>query len=278
MNFSVVVCCTLLGLALPAVSFAQDCGGAVACKIDSGIYHAELPDGLTPHTAIVFLHGWGGSGAGQMKSRGLIDAFRKRGYAVIAPTGQPRGQGRSGYRWNAFVSQDLRDDVTFLRAVADDAARRFGLKRRRMVLGGFSGGGMMTWRMACDAPNSFAAFVPIAGLLWRPLPQSCSGPVRLLHTHGWIDPVVPIEGRAVGGGKLKQGDLFKGLDLLRQANGCRKTDPDSFQIQGPFWHRVWSTCRNGAALEFVLHSGGHSIPTGWSHMALDWLEKHLKVN
>ena len=272
------VCSILFSFTLALPLAAQACGGPTVCQIDSGVYYVERPVGPGPHPAIVFLHGWGGSGKGQMKNRKLIDAFRARGYAVIAPTGQPRSRGRSGYRWNAFAAKEVRDDVTFLRAVADDAAARFRLKRDRMVLGGFSGGGMMTWRVACDAPDSFSAYVPIAGLLWRPLPASCGGPVRLLHTHGWSDPVVPIEGRAVAGGRLKQGDLFKGMDLMRRANGCQRDNPNAFDVRGSFWLRSWTNCAPKSALEFALHSGGHALPRGWSAMALDWLDGQGKTN
>lgn len=269
-------------LVSPATGAAQpSCGGAqTPCAVAGGVYHIIAPEGPGPHPAAVFLHGWGGSGAGQIKNRGLVGSLLARGYAVIAPTGQPRGQtggqGRSGHRWNSYGdprwSAGLRDDVGFLADVADDAAARFGLDRERMLLAGFSGGGMMSWRVACDQPDAFAAYAPVAGLLWRPLPARCAGPVRLLHTHGWADPVVPLEGRRVGGGALGQGDLFAGLALLRASNGCQRSDPDFYDFTGPFWRRGWTDCAPGSALEFALHDGGHRVPAGWSDLALDWFE------
>ncbi len=250
---------------------AHGCGGKTACILDTGLYHIDRADTPTG-AALVFLHGWGGSGAVQRRDRGLVDAFRRAGFAVITPTGQPRGQGRGGHRWNSFAAEHLRDDGTFLRAVADDAAERFDLDRTRFLLGGFSGGGMMAWRVACDAPDSFRAYLPIAGLLWRPLPKRCSGPIRLLHTHGWQDRVVPIEGRVVGNGILEQGDLGQGLALLRRANRCTGDAPDRYDTSGPFWYRAWTDCHPGAFLAFALFSGGHTIPAGWTDLALAWLD------
>lgn len=271
-----------LAILAPTALAAQDCGGEAACDLDDGVYHIETPDegqaGAGPYPAVMFLHGWGGSGQGQMKNRGLIRGMLARGYAVIAPTGQPRGQGRRGARWNSYLSPDLRDDAAFLLEVAEDAAERFGVDRERILLAGFSGGGMMTWRVACDAPESFAAYAPVAGLLWRPLPEDCAGPVRMLHTHGWVDPVVPIEGRTVGGGVLTQADLFAGLDLIRRANGCARDDPDDYPMGERFWRRVWTDCAPGSALEFALHAGGHATPSGWSAMALDWFEAQQTIH
>ena len=266
MRFLVLV----LSLLLCAPAFA--CGDAeTPCRIEGGHYHAEAPDGDGPHPAVMFLHGWGGRGDGVLRNRGLVTALAGRGYAVIAPQGMPRRAGDRGGAWNSRAQPARRDDVAFLASVAADAARRFGLDRSRILLAGFSGGGMMTWRVACDAPGTFAAYAPIAGLLWRPLPEGCAGPVRLHHTHGWKDAVVPLEGRTVGGG-LTQGDLFAGLSLLRDANGCAKDAPDAFDADGPYLIRRWIACADGSALEVALHPGGHVIPKGWSALVLDWLE------
>jgi polyhydroxybutyrate depolymerase len=264
----------LLAIALPPASaFAADCGGPDApCEIDGGFYHIVAPEGPGPHPAVIFLHGYGGLADASIANEGLVRPFLDRGYAVIAPQGMPRRQGRRGGSWNAFASPTRRNDVDFIRAAVADAARRFGLDRDRIVATGFSGGGMMVWRIACDAPEDYAAYAPVAGLLWRPLPAHCAGPVRMLHTHGWTDPVVPIEGRAVAGGRITQGDLFAGLNLLREAGGCLRDDPDVTAAKGDFWLRQWSDCAEGASLEFALHPGGHAIPKGWSTMVLDWFE------
>ena len=130
----------------------------------------------------------------------------------------------------------------------------------------------MSWRVGCEKPGSFAAYVPIAGLLWRPLPAACDGALRMFHTHGWSDPIVPLEGRMVGGGVLTQGNLFFGLDIMRDANGCVEDKPDGFGVKGDFQLRRWTRCIQGSALEMALHPGGHTVPKGWTALALDWFE------
>ncbi|MEM7270303.1 MAG: alpha/beta fold hydrolase [Pseudomonadota bacterium] len=263
----------IVALTLAAPAWAQDCGAPDApCQTASGgDYHIALAEG-EPGPVVVFLHGFGGRAAKTIANRGLMKPMLERGYSVIAPQGMPFRANSKGGAWNSFANPQRRDDVAFLREVADDAAARFGVDRARMLIGGFSGGGMMTWRVACDAPDSFAAYAPIAGLLWRPLPEACAGPIRLHHTHGWSDPVVPVEGRTVGNGFATQGDLFTGLNLLRKANRCVKDDPDEYSEEGVYLSRKWTSCVAGSALEMALHPGGHSIPKGWSKMALTWFE------
>lgn len=250
---------------------AQECGRSEACEIGDGGYYARAPEGPA-RGAVMFLHGYRGTGAGTIGNASLVDTLLGRGYAVLAPSGMPVRQGSSGGRWNAAASPDWRNDVDFLQRVADDAAERFGFPRNRILAAGFSGGGMMAWRLACDAPDSFAAYAPISGLMWRPLPEECVGPVRLFHTHGWSDGVVPLEGRSVGGGRIIQGDLFEGLDLMRRASGCDRDDPDAYDRVRDTLIRAWTDCAPGGELVFALHPGGHGIPPGWVVRAVTWFE------
>jgi polyhydroxybutyrate depolymerase len=262
-----------LAAALATAGAAGAGCGPVAepCAVAGGTYHVELPAGTAgPLPALLFLHGWGGTGEGTLSNRGMVQAFLARGYAVIAPDGQMRANGQ-GRTWDFLPEREVRrDETAFLRAVADDAARRFGLDRGRMLLAGFSIGGSMTSYLACADPAAFAAYAPVAGSFWRPHPVACAGPVRLLHLHGWTDVTVPLEGRDVGG--ATQGDVFAAMEIWRATNGCTALRPDAFGAEGDILRRRWTDCTPGSALEFALHPGAHGIPPGWAALAMDWFE------
>lgn len=243
------------------------------CEFVQGTYHVQLPDasagGEDVMPAIVFLHGYGGSGKGSLSITGMTKAFLGQGYAVIAPDGQPR-TGRRGRTWMMPPWQSPhRDDVAFVAAVADDAARRFGLDRGRMVLAGFSLGGSMASYVACIRPDAFSAYAPVAGSFWRPMPEACTGPVRLFHTHGKADTTVPLAGRLIRAG-LEQADVFRSLEVFRQADGCGG-DPVAVDGGGTFEHSRWPGCNENASIDLALHPGGHGVPTGWAEMILEWL-------
>ena len=257
-----------LGLSLATMAQA-DCGATPRpCRVPGGAYHVVLAE--TPGPAVVFLHGFGGSGAGSLRNTGMVDALVARGYAVIAPDGQPRA-GRDGLSWDFHPERPARrDEGAFIGAVADDAAARFGLDRGAMLLAGFSIGGSLVSYIACATPGAFAAYVPVAGSFWRPHPRRCTGPVNLLHVHGWQDGTVPLEGRVLGSG-FAQGDVFAALEIWRAVNDCRP-NPDSHARAGATLVRRWTDCASGARLDFALHPGGHSIPEGWADLALDWFE------
>ncbi|WP_299663961.1 alpha/beta fold hydrolase [uncultured Ruegeria sp.] len=241
------------------------------CETASGEYHIELPDSDNP-PLVVFLHGYGGSGSGTMNNRGMVAPLIARGYAVMAPEGLERPDRGGTKSWNFYPGFGERDEAAFLNEAVEDAAQRFGIDSDRVVLGGFSAGGFMVNYLACEAPEIFSAYVPVSGGFWRPHPEACEGPVRMFHTHGWTDNVVPLEGRLLGGGMYHQGDIFAGLEIWRIANECVDTKPSGFSTTGQFMRRNWMGCTEGSALEFALFPGGHTVPKGWADMMVDWYE------
>lgn len=264
-------------LAGPALA---DCGADPGpCLIAGGEYDAALPEAASgPLPAVVFIHGYGSSGEATMSNRGMVEALLARGYAVIAPSGM-KMEGRDGRSWGFHPDwTHARDDIAFLKSVRDDATARFGLDPARILLAGFSVGGSMVSYLACAEPQAFAAYAPVSGGFWRPDPAGCAGPVRLLHTHGWVDTTVPLEGRilhevdASEPTLIAQGDIFHTLEIWRAANGCTELRADRFATKGEFMTRAWDRCTEGSALTFALHPGGHMIPKGWANLALDWFE------
>ncbi|MEP2654628.1 MAG: polyhydroxybutyrate depolymerase [Sedimentitalea sp.] len=268
----------ITALAIASQPALASCGADDgACTVENGTYHARLPEGEIKG-AVMYLHGFGGSGEGALRSKEWVNRALDRGYVLIAPDGLPYVEAR-GRGWSFIPGRPkLRDEPAFLRSVRDDAAERFGFDADQTILGGFSIGGSMTSYMACEAPDSFAAYAPVAGGFWRPHPTECAGSVRLLHTHGWTDGTVPLEGRVLRGGDatnpnaLMQGDIFYTLRIWRETNRCHQLRADRFVTEGDFMGRAWDRCADGSALEFALFPGGHVVPSGWADMMLDWYE------
>ena len=151
----------------------------------------------------------------------------------------------------------------------------FGIDSDRVVLGGFSAGAFMVYYLACDAPDTFSAYVPVSrvgsGVRTR---RPANGPVRMFHTHGWTDNVVPLEGAAIWevADSIKA-TSFAGLEIWRVANGCVDTKPSGlWSTTDQFMRRYWTGCAEGGALEFALFPGGHTVPKGWADMMVDWYE------
>jgi len=266
---------TMLTIAatLALSSAALACPGADApCEIDTGTYYAALPDNPQNAPVLLWLHGAGGSGRGVMGNPLIRDVALARGYAIIAPNAEKRAGSNFGPVWIFYPGWEGRDEADFLDAVMADAHERFGISDTEVLLGGFSAGGIMVNYLACDDPDAFAAYAPVAGGFWRPHPDACNGPIHMHHTHGWSDRTVPLEGRPLGGGRFQQGDIFAGLEIWREANGCPTHRPDAIWQDGDWLHRAWDECGTGGSIDFTLHPGGHTVPEGWADMVFDWFD------
>ncbi|WGI23244.1 alpha/beta fold hydrolase [Amylibacter sp. IMCC11727] len=267
--FAAMVGC--LASVVPHIAVADCAGQAGSCTVAMGSYEIALPE--TPENAPVFvyLHGYGGTGMGALRQSHITRVLVDRGYAVLAPNALKRG-GTGPTSWSFHPERPkARDEGAFFAQAIDDAVARFGLDRDRAVLAGFSIGGSMTHYVACETPDLFAAYAPVAGSFWRPHPIECAGSVRLLHTHGWRDGTFPLEGRIVGSG-FTQGDAFVTNSIWRAANDCPQPRARKFENTGPFMRRSWTECAAGTALEFALFDGGHVVPNGWADLAADWFE------
>lgn len=249
------------------------------CETPSGgSYAIRLPTGVDlsqPIPALLYFHGAGGTGSGSMKNTGMVNAFLNRGYAVIAPSGLKRPNSRFGPGWSFLpFRKKQRDERAFAREVLQDVEKRFNVDRQSVLMSGFSIGGSLVWYLACEDPDLAKAYAPVAGAFWRPHPQTsdCKAPVQMFHTHGWRDGTVPLEGRPLGGGRIYQGDVFQGLQILRQLNNCDGLKADKFKTDERFWIRTWTRCTRGSALSLALHPGGHSVPKGWANRAIKWFE------
>lgn len=276
MHARLALICLALLMAPPASADAPCGSPAGECPVAQGFYRLALPEGAeAPVPALVYLHGWGASSAGVMNKSSMRDALAAQGYALIAPEGVPRATHENSDWGVRDGGAHPRDDLAFLDAVLDDAARH-GVYRNRVLMAGFSRGGSMVWDVACHAPETARAYAPVSGAFWEPMPESCAGPVDLIHTHGWADRVVPLEGRSVAEGRLTQGDVFAALSTLRETLGCDPHMPDAAPTEADraIWLRHWAHCPKGR-LDLVLHPGGHTVPEGWLERALDWFEARL---
>lgn len=240
-------------VALLAGGAAGACGPDSECTVAGGGYRVALPAEPRGAGAILYLHGYRGTPEEVMGFAALRAVARDLGLALIAPRGEDMSWNLPG----AFPGG--RDDVGFLVAVADDAAARFGLDRRRMLVAGFSVGGSMAWYLACAEGRGFAGYAPIAGAFWEPYVEGCRRPLpEIRHVHGRADRTVPLGGRRLS--MATQGDTYRAFALLRRFAGCEAGLAEAAADGGLACAR--QVC-DGAVQELCLHDGGHSVRPEW---------------
>src|SRR5688572_5552903 len=115
---------------------------------------------------LVFLHGLGDSGQELAHALALDDMAAAGGFAYMAPDGKLDNAGRRF--WNAtdsccnFEGQEV-DHVDELRRWIEEALHDPRLDARRVYLVGFSNGGFLAYRAACEIGHLLSGIVSIAG-------------------------------------------------------------------------------------------------------------------
>ena len=151
---------------------------------------------------LIFLHGYGGDHAEAARSFGIEALADAHGVYVALPDGTPDPDGRRF--WNAddaccdFHALPV-DDVAYLDAIFTDALARYPIDPARLYVAGYSNGGFMAHRYACDRAERVAAVASFAGEPWNDA-SMCkpSVPVSVLQVHGDADEVVAYGGASAG--------------------------------------------------------------------------------
>ncbi|MBV1774693.1 prolyl oligopeptidase family serine peptidase [Burkholderiaceae bacterium DAT-1] len=263
----------------PASTQAQDLAGDQERTLRVGgerrTYRLHVPRGYQPHHAaplVLALHGGGGSASymADDANYGLISKSEQSGFVVAFPNGYSKLPGGKFATWNAGgCCGDARDrqidDVAFLKAVVADIKSQLAIDARRVYAIGMSNGGMMSHRLACDAPEVFRAIASVAG---TEATVSCQPrqSVSVLHIHALDDDHVLFNG---GAGPDAFRDESKVMEFVSvpetivrwvKREQCAATPARILQVAGAYCDR-YSACADGNTVQLcVTETGGHSWP------------------
>lgn len=309
----VVVCCGLLMLTLgcrqqlkpedtcPATIASND---VIDCPVPGHpqraytLYAPELKTN-TPVPLLVTFHGGGGNRLGALKTtcpngnledpQCLHNLALKRGVAVLSPDGTSSrvllnsrtwnaGGGVDGYRCTSGQACALNvDEYAFMQALLKDLKSRINIDTSKVYATGLSNGGAMSYRMACQMSDVFAAIAPVGGAMSWSTSHDCkpSRPVPILHVHGTADPCWRYEGGVpncpTGQKDKKHVSVTRTINEWVALNGCTDATsvsrlPDTVD-DGMFTERI-SHVECKAPVELLkIHKGGHTWPSGQQYFS-----------
>ncbi|GFZ82618.1 esterase [Elstera cyanobacteriorum] len=149
---------------------------------------------------VIALHGGGGDMERMARDDlfGLISKADRAGFVVAFPNGYSRLHFGKFATWNAGrccgAARDRNsDDVGFLRQVIETFAAQASIDRKRVFAIGLSNGGMMAYRLACEAPELLRGIMAVAGTD-NTVTCAPSRPVAVLHIHARDDDHVLFKG------------------------------------------------------------------------------------
>jgi polyhydroxybutyrate depolymerase len=258
-------------------------------------YELRIPPGLDrsrPAPLVIYLHGYGADGAKLRDALDVAALARDRGFVYAVPEGtKERPSGRRF--WNAtpaccnFAGSTV-DDVAYLAAVIDDARRRAAVDSGKVFVVGFSNGGFMAHRLACELSDRIAAIASIAGA--SSLDESTCRPTRpvaVLQVHGDADPIVMYD----GGHTLDRADLPRHpsapdtVAAWARLDGCGPgewvDEPIDLEADVPGAETLvfrYSGCRDAAVELWRVRGGDHFVAQGRaaSERIYDFLVAHAR--
>ncbi len=250
--------------------------GALGCALDTpppeAMFEHVLPhDGLdrellvyvppgydhrTPTPVVLAFHGYTNTPAQQEEWSMLSETAAQQGFVLVYPQGTGALSG-----WNAgdccLGPGSMVDDVGFTAAILDWLESELCIDSQRVYATGFSNGGFLSHRLACELSDRIAAIAPVAGVMGI---DDCAPvrPVPVLHMHGTSDFVVPYIG-SIGFGFESVADTIAGW-VAR--NGCQGEPVNSY-ARGDASCERYERCDAGAQVELcTIEGGGHTWPGG----------------
>jgi polyhydroxybutyrate depolymerase len=256
----IVLFCLLLPLLAKRVNLTEgtcvdtyspgthDISITVGLKARKFKFYVPFGGGSALKPAVFLFHGYA-SNPDLIDSKAAVrsNAETSNWYAVL-----PFGTGIiKGWNGAGCCPGVTANDVAFARAMVEWLKANTCVDENKVFSMGFSNGGFMTHRLACEAADVFAGFAPHSGLMGGSYSGGCtpSREVPILSFHGTADGVVPYFGN---GNYLSFWDT---MAVYTSHNGCSPSDAMDI-LRTDTTHCVrYDSCNSGVPVEFCEISG-----------------------
>jgi polyhydroxybutyrate depolymerase len=165
-------------------------------------YIRHIPPGYsgkTPVPLMFDIHGLSDSPTGEKNKTGWGAVADAKGFIIVWPQGY-MSSWNVGRCCNPAQAQNV-DEVAFFKAMVAKLAEETCIDLKRVYATGCSNGGGMSYKLACDAADTFAAVAPvdfdcITGPMSSPSCAMCSPsrPITEVQFRGTSDTAVPYDG------------------------------------------------------------------------------------
>jgi polyhydroxybutyrate depolymerase len=252
------------------------------------------PAGLAPgerRPLLLFLHGLGASGKIAFSGLNLQELGRRERVHIVAPDGNVDSKGRRF--WNAhpaccdFDRQGV-DDVARLGGLLSELGADPHVDPARVYVVGYSNGGFMAQRLACELGDRIAAVASIAGAGPEP-GVSCpsAADIAVLAVHGDADEIVRYQGGHLFdkaelpthvSAEQTFGDWAKRLSCRAPARPGPSLNLEAKLPGDETETRTFEGCPGGGAALWTVHGGNHYIGMNQTFQREIWsyLAKHAK--
>ena len=258
MNMKKPIVCILLVMMLASSLRAQIPGSFTFEGLDR-TYTVYLPASYTPGDQLPLLfslHGLTQTGNIMMQFTDFNTYADQYNFIVVYPDGINNS-------WNVgFSGGSTANDVGFLSALIDTLHAQYGIDLNRVYSTGYSNGGFMSYRLACELTGRIAAIAPVAGTMTDGAWGSCqpSRNIPVMHIHGTNDFVVFYNGGFGNKSVAQVLELWRGFSNC-PANAVIVDLPDLVAEGSTVQTHTWAPCDDSVeVVHYKVINGGHTWP------------------
>ncbi len=237
-------------------------------------YISYIPANYTgnmPVPLILNFHGFTLSATDQMNDCDFRPIADTAGFIVVHPQGTLYF-GMSHWNVGGWVVGSTVDDLGFVESLIDSLSLDYNIDQSRIYSTGYSNGGFMSYLLACQLDNKFAAVASVAGSMSSQTYNSCNPqqPVPVLEIHGTADYTIPYNG------SLWSEPIDTVINFWVGTNNCipvpvitpiANIDTTDGSTVESF---VYNSSTSNVNVEHMkVISGGHTWPGSWGNMDID---------
>jgi polyhydroxybutyrate depolymerase len=220
-----------------------------------------------PVSVVLVFHGGTGNAKSAIRMSGFNEVADQKGFIVVYPNGTGRLSSDKLLTWNGgtccgYAQEKNIDDVGFVRAIIADLQSVVNIDTDRIYATGMSNGGILAYRLACEAADLIAAVAPVAGTL-NFSPCDPSRPVSVIDFHGTADQHILYEG-GFGPESLVNVNftsVTNSVEFWITIDGCN-LQPRAHSFDD-IQHETWTGCEGSTDVElYTIIGGGHAWPGG----------------
>lgn len=230
----------------------------------------HVPDGYDPETAVplvITFHGFNEGAERHATSSEFLGLSDDVGFVVVIPQG--RGANPS-WRVSAAANRRSRSDTQFTRDLIQFMQDHLNIDSDRIYITGFSMGGGLANRIACDLSEVVAAVAPVAGFYQPDDECEPQQPVPMITLHGLVDNDVPFNGDA---NSPHVGELY---EAWAGWNECT-VEPVDAALDDGVNAKTWLECRNNATVTVITYDDlGHVFPEDGAALIWEFFEEHSR--
>jgi polyhydroxybutyrate depolymerase len=208
-------------------------------------YTVHAPPGYTAAKRlplVIAMHPYPADRAYAARLTGFNAKADKEGFLVAYPDGLAKA-------YNALVCCGAEDDVGFIGAMTERLVSTWKADPQRIYATGISNGGDMSFKLAVEVPDTFAAIAPVSG-----------GYIGLDAAKPAYMPKSPVSVVTfIGGMDQHHDDFERGITAWTERLSCTAGRPD--KVKGSNVTRTSARCRDTSdVIAYRLPDMGHSWP------------------